>query len=312
MKRIEFLLKILVLFIFFSFYSCNEKRDNIIVQNKRFITIQAQWKKMFGDKKGKLIFAKIPYLYILYLPEMKIYKLPNIKVEGGKGRFNRGKTPRPFWSTDGKRFVFRNSQGVFVSNEKGETTKIINSFMDTSIETRWSWMVEDKINYVVGPTLKGGMIAININNNNLSKQLYQGNDIKYWCEITGDKKYIVYYDKKHDIRVVKRGSKNKGILISKGQSCRPVASPNNIISYLNHSHDEYLMFMINDKGLTPLPPLKAPKEEELYRFNWSNLSDYGVHMFGSRGNSKITIREISSNKSIYVLDGWDPDLWIEN
>jgi len=58
--------------------------------------------------------------------------------------------------------------------------------------------------------------------------------------------------------------------------------------------------------------IKAPVNEEIYRLNWSNKEEFAVFMFGSRGNTRMHITKISNGKSLYIGNGWDPDLWIES
>jgi hypothetical protein len=124
--------------------------------------------------------------------------------------------------------------------------------------------------------------------------------------LTGSGKYVVY-DDGGDIYVTEFGSNEEGIKISQGQNCRPCASPDDRAAWLKVPHTAYRMYDAEGRSLGDL---NAPEGEELYRLNWSNHADFAVHMFGSRGNTKMQVRKVSSGENLFIGHGWDPDLWL--
>ncbi|MCP4155647.1 MAG: hypothetical protein GY757_48430 [bacterium] len=264
------------------------------------------WQQLTGGHQGKVIFAQPPDMMVLYLDSGKIKPIPNVIVAGDRGRRKRGQSPRPAWAPDGKRFVYRFDNTITVCDEKGNKSPVFNDQMDCSDETRWSWLNKNS-DWLVGPSKKGNVIAVNIQDPTLVKTLYSGGDVEKHCEITGDG-YVVY-DNDSDIYVTPAYSNSPGIKISFGQSCRPCASPGNRVAWLTVPHSKYFIHdAVTGKRLGELP---APEGEELYRLNWSNHPDFAVHMFGSRGNCRIHIRKISTGESLFIANGWDPDLWLK-
>ena len=82
------------------------------------------------------------------------------------------------------------------------------------------------------------------------------------------------------------------------------------MAWLAHGHTHYQIHRAGD-GI-PCGQLKAPPGEEIYRLNWSNHRDFGVHMYGSQGNTRMHVRKISTGDFIYIGEGWDPDLWVDS
>lgn len=265
------------------------------------------WAKLSGNRKGKVVFAQPPYLYVLNLKKGTVKKVPRVVVDGAKGRRNRGKSPRPSWAPDGKQFVYRYNGHIFVCNEKGKRKAILNDQMDCSHETRWSWRRENGEDWLVGPSKDRNVIMVKVEDPSVVKTLYNGGDVVKHCEMTGEG-YVVY-DNGSDIFVTRAYSNSRGIEISKRQSCRPCASPDNRVAWLPAPHVRY---DVHDAVTgRELKPLLAPEGEELYRLNWSNLPDFAVHMYGSRGNTRIHVRKVSTGESLFIGYGWDPDLWVD-
>ena len=271
--------------------------------------IVSGWARLSGDRKGKIIFAQPPDMIILDLTTAKRKKVPGITVAGAKGRRHRGKSPRPSWAPDGKRFVYRFDGRIFVSDEAGNRQHVKNDRMDCSNETRWTWFRKDGIDWLAGPSEKENVILVKVDDPAVVKIAYGGEDVEKHCELTGTGNYVVY-DNDSDIHVTPFGSREPGIKISSGQSCRPCAAPDDRVAWLPSPHDRYKIH--NASNGMFIRDLSAPENEEMYRMNWSNHPDFAVHMFGSRGNTRIQVRKISTGEHVYVGNGWDPDLWVGN
>lgn len=233
--------------------------------------------------------------------------VPGITTEGAAGRRLRGKTPRPAWSSDGNRFVYRYHGRVYVSTEDGQRKVIYHPDMDCGDESRWSWLQENDEAWLVGPSRDKNVLMVSVENPKKTKLAYSGRDVTLHTEITGTGRYVVF-DDDDDIYVALFGSSNKGIRVSKGQSCRPCAAPDDRLAWLPAPHTRYLIHRATDGRF--LGELKAPPGEEIYRLNWSNAPDYAAHMYGSEGNTRMHVRKISSGEFIYIGNGWDPDLWV--
>jgi len=281
------------------------KTGDIIIRSEG---LRIKWDKFSGGREGKVLYSDPPYMMILYLHKGITKNLSGIVVEGGKGRWKRGKTPRPFWSPDGSFFVYRYSGEIFIADEFGKKILIYNKKMDTSKETRWSIITLEGENYIFGPSKTGTGIAVSIDDPEISIEIFPFPVIDKHCELTGDGKYIVYNNGK-DIFVSDLSSGTKGIKISTAQNCRPCASPHNYAAWLPAPHIRYNLHNVKDGHF--VKELKAPENEEIYRLNWSNDEEFAVHMFGSRGNTRIHIRNVINGASLFVGNGWDPDLWIE-
>lgn len=265
-----------------------------------------QWRRLAGSKIGKMVFARPPYMYILNLPAATEKIVPGVIIEGGPGRKNRGKTPRPSWAPDGRFFSYRFSGHIFVSDESGQKKEIAHPLMDVSDETRWTWSRRKDGDWLVGPSIRRHVILVSITEPRRLQILYNGGDVIKHCELTGGD-YVIY-DNGETIFSTPAFSHKKGIPLSHGQSCRPCASPDNRAAWLPFPHDRYI---IHDAASgSQLSILAAPPGEEIYRLNWSNLPDFAVHMFGSEDNNRIFIRQTVSGASIYTGCGWDPDLWV--
>ncbi len=271
-------------------------------------TMSQQWATLSGNKKGKVVFAQPPHMYILELHTGKLFQVPNVVTAGAKGRRQRGKAPRPSWAPDGKQFVYRFENKVYVCDEKGNKKAIENSRMDCGYETRWSWRREkDRSDWIVGPSTDRNVIQVNIAQPSKVKTLYNGGDVVLHCEVTGSEHIV--YDNDSNIMVTPAYTGISGLKISKGQSCRPCASPDNRVAWLPNPHTRY---DIHDAETGKfIQALHAPEGEEIYRLNWSNLPDFAVHMFGSRGDNRMNVRKVSTGEHIFIGYGWDPDLWIE-
>lgn len=268
--------------------------------------ISTGWASLSAGRKGKIVYAQPPKMIILDLTTGLKREVPNIITDGAPGRRKRGKSPRPSWSRDGKYFVYRYDGKIFVSDEAGHYRNIFNKQMDCSHETRWTFFHQAGIDYIAGPSVSGNVILVNAADPGMVKIAYSGGDVEKHCEITGTGKYVVY-DNDSDICVAPFGT-GRGITISGGQSCRPCASPDNRVAWLPSPHTRYRIHdAVRGAFLKDLP---APKNQEIYRMNWSNLPDFAVHMYGSRGNTRIHVRKISTGEALFVCYGWDPDLFV--
>lgn len=291
------------------FCNCNINSDNETYSPEpQANTIAQSWKKLAGARQGKIIYAVPPHMMILDLTDGTRRVVPGIVTAGAPGRRTRGKSPRPFWAADGKHFVYRYDGHIYVSDENGNKRTIINKHMDCSDETRWSWYSDETGDWLAGPSTHGNVILVNLIDPENLRTAYSGGNVEKHCEITGNHKYVVY-DDGGDIYVTPFGSSNQGIKISQGQSCRPCAAPDDRVAWLQVPHTVYHIHSAEDG--TKLAELKAPAGEELYRLNWSNLSDFAVHMFGSGGNTRIQVRKVSTGEHIFTGYGWDPDLWMD-
>ncbi|MCK4765862.1 MAG: hypothetical protein KAW12_26920 [Candidatus Aminicenantes bacterium] len=289
------------------------------------------WAKMSGNKQGKVIFAQPPKMMILNLKTGITKEVPGVITEGEctpkglvrrtlrrlKGPLPRGYSPRPSWSPDGKRFLYRYKGSIYACDEQGNKKKIKNNRMDCSYETRWSWRVENGEDWALGPSKKGNVIQVKINDPTVVKTVYAGGDVVKHCEMTGTGTHIVYA-RKRDIFVAAVGSKSKeeSRKISHGQSCRPCAAPDNRVAWLPVPHERYFIHDATSGKETgvlhaPPPPPPPPKKREIYRLNWSNHPDFAVHMYGSECIEYIHVRRISTGEHLFIGSGWDPDLWIE-
>jgi hypothetical protein len=313
-KKIVFLAavlagSVLLIFVFLYLYSnysgIDEPGETIKTSTHEIVT---GWSAFSGNRKGKVVFARPPKLFILDLSTGREKEVPGAVVAGAPGRWQRGKSPRPSWAPDGKRFVYRYDGQVYVSDEAGNKKVIFNEQMDCTDETRWSWFRQDNKDWLAGPSKKGNVILVKVSDPAVVRTAYGGGDVEKHCEITGTGKYVVY-DDGSDIYVTRFGGSSKGIKISEGQSCRPCASPDDRAAWLPVPHTRYHIYNASDGRF--LGDLLAPPGEELYRLNWSNLPDFAVHMFGSRGDTRMHVRKISTGGNVFIGYGWDPDLWVE-
>lgn len=297
----------LSVFIYLIYSGIDLKSQKIIRSDIDLKQLKIDWKVFSRGKEGKLVYAVPPEMYILYLNKGKIKKINGVITEGGKGRFNRGKTPRPFWSSNGEFFTYRYKGSVYICNESGKKRELKNKNMDTSKETRWSPILIYKKNWIFGPSKSGSGIIVNINNPAEYMEIFKHRVIDKHCELNSTGRYIVY-DNGKNIMLADLTKGDKGIKISWGQSCRPCASPSYYVAWLPAPHTKYFFHRTSDGK--KMKTFNAPEGEEIYRLNWSNEENFAVHMFGSRGNTKITVRKIDSGESLAVGYGWDPDLWI--
>ena len=270
--------------------------------------IADDWAKMAGAMKGKVVYASPPTLKVLDLSTGQAKDVPSVTVAGSPGRSGRGKTPRPSWSPEGDRFLYRYNGKIYVCDPAGNKEELSNSKMKKGDETRWSWWKGDGGHWAVGPSTSGGVIRVNISKPSEVKTVYGGSNVKNWCEMTGTGKYVVYFDGSN-VNVTSAGSSDKGKRISSGQSCRPCAAPDDRAAWLQNPHTKYHIH--NAKTGASMGALKAPSGEEIYRMNWSNLPDYAAHMDGSESAQKrrMHVRKISNGAKAYIGIGWDPDLW---
>jgi hypothetical protein len=293
------------IFVYFYLYPPESyEAENNLERNH----IAGAWKKLSNNRKGKVIYAQPPKMFILDLRTGVKKEVPNIVVAGGSGRIRRAYTPRPFWSPDGKRFIYRYDYHVYVSDESGNKQIIDNALMDVTRETRWSWWKNKEGDWAVGPSKNGDIILVKISDPSIVRTIYGGGDVDKHCEITGNGKYLVYTDTSA-VYITPAWRNSRGQKISKRQACRPCAAPDNRVAWLPAPH--YLYIIHDATNGNRIGELKAPKGEEIYRLNWSNDPDFAVHMFGSRGNNRIHVRKVSTGDKIYIGNGWDPDLWVE-
>ena len=271
------------------------------------VAIANGWSALSGNRTGKVVFARPPKMFVLDLTTGLEKEIPNVVVAGAPGRKSRRKSPRPSWSPRGNRFVYRYNDNIYVCDEAGNKRLITNERMDCGVETRWSWFRRDNIDWLAGPSKDRNVILVKVSEPSIVQVAYSGGNVKWHCEITGTGKYVVY-DDDSDIYVTPLGSSAKGIKISNGQSCRPCASPDDRAAWLP---DPHLKYHIHDAATGRfLDYLNAPPGEEFYRLNWSNHPDFAVHMFGSRGNTKMYVRKTGTGEYLYIGCGWDPDLWV--
>jgi hypothetical protein len=269
--------------------------------------IAAGWAEFSENRRGKVVFSRPPKMFCLDLTTGIEKEVPGVVVAGAAGRKFRGRSPRPFWAPDGKKFVYRFDNRVYVCDESGRKRAIINSQMDCSDETRWSWYRNGGTDWLAGPSLGKNVILVNVSDPTVVKTAYGGGDVQKHCEITGTGNFVVYDDGSH-IHVTRFGSTAKGIVISQGQSCRPCAAVDDRAAWLPSPHRRYRIFQAAN-GLF-LGDLMAPPGEEIYRLNWSNLANFAVHMFGASGITRMHVRKINTGGFLFIGCGWDPDLWV--
>ena len=265
------------------------------------------WAELSGKSLGKVVFARPPKMFLLDLTTGIEKEIPGLVVAGAAGRKLRGLSPRPSWAPDGKKFAYRFDNRVYVCDESGRKRVIINSQMDCSEETRWSWYRDGGMDWLAGPALDKNVILVNVSDPAIVKIAYGGGDVQKHCEITGSGRYVVY-DDGSNIYVTSFGGNEKGIRISQGQNCRPCAAADDRAAWLPSPHSRYRIY--NAANARFLQDLLAPPGEELYRLNWSNLADFAVHMFGSTGNTRMHVRKIATGRYFFIGCGWDPDLWV--
>ncbi len=309
--------------IFFVFYYLSSNDSNVVKEEPVKEKVTAGWARMAGDRAGKVIFAQPPRMVILDLKTGVTKIVPNVVTAGAQGKARRGAAPRPSWSPDGKRFIYRYNGGVFVCDESGNKQEIKNNIMDCADETRWSWRAAGGEDWAVGPTKEGNVIMVKIADPTVVKTVYGGGDVCRHCEMTGSGRYIVYavygkfpFSRISDVYVARVGSRarDESKKISTGQACRPCADPGERVAWLPSGHEEYVIH--NAATGKQIGVLRAPPGEEIYRLNWSNDADFAVHIFGSENknnvdNVRIHVRRIGTGEYLFVGRGWDPDLWIE-
>jgi hypothetical protein len=269
--------------------------------------IAAGWAEFSGQRSGKVVFARPPKMFLLDLTTGIEKEVTGVAVAGAAGRKLRGLSPRPSWAPDGKKFAYRFDNRVYVCDESGRKRVIINSQMDCSEETRWSWYRGGGIDWLAGPGLDKNVMLVNVSDPAVVKIAYGGGDVQKHCEITGSGRYVVY-DDGSNIYVTSFGGNEKGIRISQGQNCRPCAAADDRAAWLPSPHSRYRIY--NAANARFLQDLLAPPGEELYRLNWSNLADFAVHMFGGTGNTRMHVRKIAMGGYFFIGYGWDPDLWV--
>lgn len=270
------------------------------------------WTDLSGNRKGKVVFARPPKMFVLDLTTGLEKEVPNVIVTGAPGRRLRGKSPRPSWAPDGKYFVYRYNNNIYICDEAGNQSIIENERMDCGDETRWSWFRQDNTDWLVGPSKDRNVILVKVFDPSEVKVAYSGGDVKWHCELTGTGKYVVFFDGSRSSSIFVRpfGSSSKGKSISMEQSCRPCAAPDDRVAWLPAPHVKYHIHDASNGQF--LGDLSAPPGEELYRLNWSNHPDFAAHMFGSRGNTRMYVRKVSTGGYVYIGCGWDPDLWVSS
>jgi hypothetical protein len=269
--------------------------------------IAAGWAEFSGRRPGKVVFARPPKMFLLDLMTGIEKEIPGVVVAGAAGRKLRGFSPRPFWAPDGKKFVYRFDNRVYVCDESGRKRVIINGQMDCSEETRWSWYRDGGMDWLAGPSLDKKIILVGVSDPAVVRIAFGGGHVEKHCEITGTGRFVVY-DDGANIYVAPFGGKDKGTRISRGENCRPCAAADDRAAWLPSPHSRYRIFQAaNGRFFGDLP---APPGEEIYRLNWSNLADFAVHMFGSTGNLRMHVRKVATGGYFFIGCGWDPDLWV--
>lgn len=275
--------------------------------------LSSGWRHLAGNRLARLIYARPPHLMILDLSTGTRQSIDGIQVAGGSGRRGRGKTPRPQWHPDGRRFLYRHAGKIHLADRSGNIRQIYHPQMNAADETRWSWYAGAEGDWAVGPDRKGHVLMIDTKVPHGVRWLYRGGDVKRWCEMTGDGRHLVFWDGR-DVRLasIQSFDFSKPVTssrrISSGQACRPAAAPRDWVAWLPSPHTHYNVY--DARFGKPLAPIKAPPGEEIYRLNWSNDPDYVVHMYGSTGNTRMHVQRLSTGQRLYVGEGWDPDLWI--
>lgn len=274
--------------------------------------IKKGWARLAGQHRGKVVYARPPKMIILDLKSGVSREIPGVTVAGDKGIKKRGKSPRPYFSPDGNRFIYRYAGHVYVCDAKGTQQKIDNPLMDGGDETTWSWYRENGKDWAVGPSINGNMIMVDMADPRKTRLVYGGGNVHLHGELTGTGEYVVFADK-GSVFVAPVGtlSKDGARKISIGQGCRPCAAPDNRVAWLPEPHKRYWICDAATgecRGELPGPP-----PEEIYRLNWSNRPDFAVHMAGSDrpGNDRIHVRRLSTGESLFIGNGWDPDLWVQ-
>jgi len=287
--------------------SCNADEPVRRLPNPLAQVVVSGWQKMAGNRAGKVIYGEPPKMMVLDLQSGVRREIPGIVTAGFGNRRRRGRSPRPSWAPDGRRFVYRFNGAIFVSDLSGRKKEIFNELMATGDETRWTWFYDGQTDWLAGPSKVKTVILVKVSDPSIIETVYAGNKVVDHCELTGSGKYVVY-DDGSDIYVSPVGGNSKGLKISTGQSCRPCASPDDRVAWLTVPHVKYLIFDALDGRF--LSDLHAPPGEELYRLNWSNHPDFAVHMFGSNGNERMHVRLVGNGGYLYIGNGWDPDLWV--
>jgi hypothetical protein len=298
---------VVLFLLYIHYYNGFGQKETQLIPPPSVKKLVKAWVVLSGNRQGKVVFARPPRMFILDLTTGKERVVPNVIVAGAPGRRQRGKTPRPSWAPDGKHFVYRYNTNIYVCDEAGNQHIIANKQMACGDETRWSWFCQDNTQWLAGPSEDKNVILVNISRPKVVKIAYGGGNVELHCEITGTGRYVVY-DDGADIYVTPFGRIEKGIKISTGQSCRPCAAPDDRAAWLSSDHGRYHIY--NAANGQFQGNLNAPPHEELYRLNWSNIPNFAVHMYGSRGNTKMYVRKVNTGEYVYIGCGWDPDLWI--
>jgi hypothetical protein len=234
-------------------------------------------------------------------------QVPGVEIAGAPGRRLRGRSPRPSWAPDGRRFAYRFDHRIYVCDREGRRRPVINPRMDCSDETRWSWHRFQGSDWLAGPSLQGDVILVSVSDPAVVRTAHGGGDVKKHCEITGSGRFVIYDDGAW-IRSAPFGGRKPGRIVSRGQSCRPCAAADDRAAWLPFPHDRYRIVHAADGRF--LGDLPAPPGEEIYRLNWSNLPRFAAHMFGHKGNTRMHVRNVDNGAALFIGCGWDPDLWV--
>ncbi len=266
-----------------------------------------RWAAFASGRPGRVVFARPPRMFLLDLSSGSEKEIPGVIAGGGPGRRQRGATPRPSWAPDGSRFCYRHDGRVYVCDLQGRRRPLLNPRMDCSDETRWSWVRRDGKDWLSGPGRNGDVILVGVSDPRNWLTAHGAGDVDKFCEVTGDGRFVVY-DDGSQVRVAPFAGRRPGLAISRGQSCRPSASPVDRVAWLAAAHDRYRIHAAADGRF--IGDLLAPPGEEIYRLSWSNLPDFAVHMFGSKGNTRMHVRQVGTGEALFIGCGWDPDLWL--
>lgn len=274
--------------------------------------IKTGWARLAGQRRGKVVFAQPPKMMILDLSTGESREIPGLTVAGDKGRKERGKSPRPYFSPDGNRFIYRYNQQVYVCDAKGNRRAIANPAMNCDDEITWSWYRENGKDWAVGPSKDCNLIMVDLADPQKTRSIYGGGNVHLHGELTGTGEYVVF-STNDSVFLAPFGTLSQAGArkISIGQGCRPCAAPDNRVAWLPEPHKRYWIY--HAATGKPCGELPAPPHEEIYRLNWSNQPDFAVHMAGCDrpGYDRIHIRRISTSESLFIGTGWDPDLWVQ-
>jgi len=170
---------LLVLFLLYMYYYNGfAGSDPGITAKPSPVTTVNGWSALSGNRKGKVVFARPPKLFILDLTTGLEKEVPRVTVAGAPNRRRRGKSPRPSWSPEGDQFVYRYDNNIYVCDERGNKRIIANEKMDCSDETRWSWYRKNDTDWLAGPAKNRNVILVKVSDPSVVKTAYGGGDVE--------------------------------------------------------------------------------------------------------------------------------------